>query len=41
MKTGGQGKVTYLDGNTRKQITAEVSLWGFSKGFGALGTKRK
>ena len=41
MKMGGQAKVAYLDGDTRKQITVEVSLAGFTKGLEALGTKRK
>ena len=41
MKMGSQVKVAYLDGNTREQITVEVSLAGFTKGLEALGTKRK
>jgi len=41
MKMGSQVKVTYLDNNTRKKITVEVSLAGFTKGLEALGTKRK
>jgi len=41
LKKGKQAKVAFLDGNTQKQITVEVSLAGFSRGFGALGTKRK
>jgi invasion protein IalB len=41
MKMGGQVKVAFLDNNTRKQITVEVSLAGFTKGLEALGTKRK
>lgn len=41
LKKGKQAKVAFLDGNTQKQITVEVSLAGFSKGFGALGAKRK
>ena len=41
LKKGNKTKVAFLDGNTQKQITVEVSLAGFSKGFGALGTKRK
>lgn len=41
MKMGGQAKVAFLDNNTRKQITVEVSLAGFTKGLEALDTKRK
>ena len=41
LKKGKQAKVAFLDGNTQKQITVEVSLAGFSRGFGALGAKRK
>jgi len=36
LKKGKKAKVAFLDGNTQKQITVEVSLNGFSKGFGAL-----
>ncbi len=41
LKTGSQVKVAFLDNKTRKQITVEVSLAGFTKGLEALGTKRK
>jgi len=40
LKQGKQAKVAFLDGNTQKQITVEVSLAGFSNGFGALRAKR-
>jgi invasion protein IalB len=37
LKKGNQMKVAFFDGGTQKQITVEISLTGFSKGFGALG----
>jgi len=40
MKMGSQVKVSFVDNNTRKQISVEVSLAGFTKGLEALGTKR-
>jgi invasion protein IalB len=36
LKKGNKAKVAFLDGNTQKQITVEVSLKGFSRGFVAL-----
>jgi invasion protein IalB len=36
LKKGNKAKVAFLDGNTQKQITVEVSLSGFSAGFAAL-----
>ncbi len=41
MKMGSQAKVAFMDNNTRKVITVEVSLAGFTRGLEALGTKRK
>ncbi len=36
LKKGNKAKVAFLDGNSQKQITVEVSLAGFSRGFAAL-----
>jgi invasion protein IalB len=36
LKKGNKAKVAFLDGNSRKQITVEVSLAGFSRSFAAL-----
>lgn len=36
LQKGNKIKVAFKDGNTRKQITMEVSLAGFSRGFAAL-----
>ncbi len=36
LKKGNKVKVAFLDGNSQKQITVEVSLAGFSRGFAAL-----
>ncbi len=36
LKKGNKVKVAFLDGNSQKQITVEVSLTGFSRGFAAL-----
>jgi invasion protein IalB len=47
MKKGSQAKVAFVDNNTlvdnitRKEITVEFSLAGFTRGLEALGTKRK
>ncbi len=36
LKKGNKAKVVFLDGNSQKQITVDVSLAGFSKSFAAL-----